>query len=145
MLMNVKNDGLKPDVYTSTAVMDGFCKVGRSNEAMELLNEAIERGVTPNVVTLIHLHNVIDIGHIPRTITFNNVIQALCGVGKIDKALLLLFLMYEHAWLDNAARGDSRLGSISRGINVRLGLLAGRSVKIGDNAQLPHVWGLFVK
>ncbi|GAY56494.1 hypothetical protein CUMW_172330 [Citrus unshiu] len=55
MLMNVKNDGLKPAVYTYTAIMDGFCKVGRSNEAMELLNEAIERGVTPNVVTLIQL------------------------------------------------------------------------------------------
>lgn len=49
------------------------------------------------------------------------------------------------AWLDSAARGDLRLGSISRGINVRLGLLAGGNLKIGDDVQLPHVWGLFVK
>lgn len=49
------------------------------------------------------------------------------------------------AWLNSAARGDLRLGSISRSINMRLGLLAGGSVKIGDDAQLPHVWGLYVK
>ncbi|KDO70295.1 hypothetical protein CISIN_1g047010mg, partial [Citrus sinensis] len=114
MLMNVKNDGLKPDVYTYTAVMDGFCKVGRSNEVMELLNEAIERGVTPNVVTLIHLHNVIDIGHIPRTITFNNVIQALCGVGKIDKALLLLFLMYEHGKIPSRTLYDTLIKKLDQ-------------------------------
>ncbi|KAL9423549.1 hypothetical protein AB3S75_035606 [Citrus x aurantiifolia] len=114
MLMNVKNDGLKPDVYTYTAVMDGFYKVGRSNEAMELLNEAIERGVTPNVVTLIHLHHVIEIGHIPWTITFNNVIQALCGVGKIDKALLLLFLMYEHGKIPSRTLYDTLIKKLDQ-------------------------------
>ncbi|KAL9421943.1 hypothetical protein AB3S75_034254 [Citrus x aurantiifolia] len=106
MLMNVKNDGLKLDVYTYTAVMDGFCKVGRSNEAMELLNEAIERGVTPNMVTLIQLLQRLEMGHIPRTITFNNVIQALCGIGKIDKALLLLFLMYKHGKIPSRTSHD---------------------------------------
>ncbi|KDO64095.1 hypothetical protein CISIN_1g011714mg [Citrus sinensis] len=55
---------------------------------------------------LIHLHHAIEMGHIPRTITFNNVIQALCGEGKIDKALLLLFLMYEHAKIPSRTSYD---------------------------------------
>lgn len=55
---------------------------------------------------LIHLHHAIEMGHIPRTITFNNVIQALCGEGKIDKALLLLFLMYEHGKIPSRTSYD---------------------------------------
>ncbi|XP_039135827.1 pentatricopeptide repeat-containing protein At3g22470, mitochondrial-like [Dioscorea cayenensis subsp. rotundata] len=35
----------------SLLVIDGFCKVGRSDEARELLDEALEMGLVPNVVT----------------------------------------------------------------------------------------------
>ncbi|KAF3658360.1 putative phytosulfokine receptor 1-like [Capsicum annuum] len=44
--LNVKKSKKKPDLYTYTAVIDGFCKVGRSNEALELLEEALEMGLT---------------------------------------------------------------------------------------------------
>ncbi|KAK6911130.1 Pentatricopeptide repeat [Dillenia turbinata] len=51
MLMKMKRSGKMLDIYSYTAVMNGFCKVGRTDEAMELINEAMERGLVPSVVT----------------------------------------------------------------------------------------------
>ncbi|XP_057972784.1 pentatricopeptide repeat-containing protein At1g62680, mitochondrial-like [Malania oleifera] len=44
---------------------------------------------------LYHLHEIIMIGHSPRTTTFNVVIQALCNVGMVKEALRVLVLMCE--------------------------------------------------
>ncbi|KAM0991728.1 hypothetical protein ACFX2I_010054 [Malus domestica] len=52
ILMRIKKKNeVKPDIYTFSAVMDGFCKVGRSDEVMELLDEAMEIGLIPDVVS----------------------------------------------------------------------------------------------
>ncbi|XVF29717.1 hypothetical protein REPUB_Repub15cG0146300 [Reevesia pubescens] len=225
---------IRPDIYSYTAVMDGFCKVGRSNEAMELLNQAQEVGLVLNVVTfntlftgynkegrpqqgfrvlklmkekncmpdsisystllsgllkwgkiraalrvykemvaigfevdgkmmstllrglcmnswkekdliqdayqvfdkmksgvsiidhsthgfvirtlsmgkkleeaLEHLQEMIRMGYIPRTITFNNVIQAFCLEGKIREALVVLVIMYENGKIPSRTSYDS--------------------------------------
>ncbi|KAL5738962.1 hypothetical protein ACOSQ2_028142 [Xanthoceras sorbifolium] len=59
MLVDIEknDDAMKPDMHTYTAVTDGFCKGGRSSEAMGLLNEAVERGLRPSVVTFNTLFN----------------------------------------------------------------------------------------
>ncbi|KAF5747676.1 pentatricopeptide repeat-containing protein [Tripterygium wilfordii] len=41
------------------------------------------------------LQHMIGLGYIPRIITFNNVIRVLCLHGKLNKALLVLVLIYE--------------------------------------------------
>ncbi|KAE8650970.1 hypothetical protein Csa_000996 [Cucumis sativus] len=56
--------------------MDGLCRVGRSDEAMELLNEAEENGLKPSVVTFNTLFN---------GFTF---IRALCRTSLKEKDVL---------------------------------------------------------
>ncbi|TYK24906.1 pentatricopeptide repeat-containing protein [Cucumis melo var. makuwa] len=57
MLTKMKKNSLIPDIYTYKVLMDGLCKVGRSDEALELPNEAEENGLKPSVVTFNTLFN----------------------------------------------------------------------------------------
>ncbi|XP_006842489.2 pentatricopeptide repeat-containing protein At1g06710, mitochondrial [Amborella trichopoda] len=52
-----QNSCEKPDIYTYTGAMDGLCKVGRSDEARELLEEAIHSGIKPNPIAYNALFN----------------------------------------------------------------------------------------
>ncbi|KAL4284334.1 hypothetical protein GQ457_16G014600 [Hibiscus cannabinus] len=48
MLMNMekKESIIRPDIYSYTTIMDDFCKVGRSDEAMELHKQALVLGTS---------------------------------------------------------------------------------------------------
>ncbi|EPS73760.1 hypothetical protein M569_00995, partial [Genlisea aurea] len=45
------------DIHTYNAVMNGLCKVGRTVEALALMDEALEMGLSPNVITYNTLFN----------------------------------------------------------------------------------------
>ena len=52
--------------------MDGFCKIGRTDEAMELLKEALEMGLKPNIVA------------------YNSLLNGYCKEGRPLKGFRLL-------------------------------------------------------
>ncbi|KAE8734046.1 Elongation factor P family protein [Hibiscus syriacus] len=53
-----------------------------------------------------HLEQMIEMGHIPRTITFKNVIQALFIEGKIGEALVVLVTMSENGKIPSRTSYD---------------------------------------
>jgi pentatricopeptide repeat domain-containing protein 1 len=42
-------EGVKPDVVTYNALMDGYCLVNQVNKALNILNTMADKGVAPNV------------------------------------------------------------------------------------------------
>jgi pentatricopeptide repeat domain-containing protein 1 len=42
-------EGVKPDVVTYNALMDGYCLVNQVNKALGILNTMTDKGVAPNV------------------------------------------------------------------------------------------------
>ncbi|KAL6191720.1 hypothetical protein ACLB2K_038110 [Fragaria x ananassa] len=68
--MNCK--GISPNVFTYSSLMDGFCKGGRSSEAMELLDLMVSKRLLPNIVT------------------YSTLLHGLCEEGKLREALEIL-------------------------------------------------------
>lgn len=50
-VFNKRRNGFVVDVKIYTALMCGWCKIGRVETAKKFLNEMVERGIEPNVVT----------------------------------------------------------------------------------------------
>ncbi|CAI0468863.1 unnamed protein product [Linum tenue] len=68
----MKTNGVEPNVFTYSSLMDGLCKNGRSKQAMELLHLMVMKRVKPN------------------TITYTTLITGLCKEGKILEAVAIL-------------------------------------------------------
>ncbi|KAF4386299.1 hypothetical protein G4B88_003516 [Cannabis sativa] len=64
--------GISPNVFTYSSLMDGFCKGGRSSEALELM------------------HKMISEGHSPNMVTYSSLIYGLCKEGKLQESLEIL-------------------------------------------------------
>ena len=71
-------EGVSPDVYLFTTVINAFCKRGRVEEGIELLAKMEEAGVVPNVVT------------------YNTVIDGLGVIGRYDEVFMLKEKMVEN-------------------------------------------------
>ncbi|KAK3212767.1 hypothetical protein Dsin_017473 [Dipteronia sinensis] len=72
--------------------------------------------------TLVHLLHMIRARCIPRTITFNNAIQAISGEGKADVALLVVLLMCEHSKIPSRTSYDILIkGAFGRRNGTRQG------------------------
>ncbi|KAG4938866.1 hypothetical protein JHK82_044604 [Glycine max] len=41
-------NGLKPDIFTFSSIIDGLCRIKRTEEAFECFTEMIEWGINPN-------------------------------------------------------------------------------------------------
>ncbi|KAI4312323.1 hypothetical protein MLD38_037143 [Melastoma candidum] len=93
-------------VVYSTCV-DGLCKEGRADEALELLGAITSKGILPNNVTyaaMIHglccqgrveealelLRVIRSKGILPNNVTYSTLIYGLCCQGKCDEARALL-------------------------------------------------------
>ncbi|CAN6715390.1 unnamed protein product [Malus baccata var. baccata] len=128
VLVNSLCKRVKPDIYTFSAVMDGFCKVGRSDEAMELLDEAMEIGLIPDVVSLNALFHgyckegrpmeglnvskkMKEMNCIPDCITYSSLLHGLLKWRKIRNAIRVYEEMVENGFeveerlMNNLVRG----------------------------------------
>ncbi|PKI60583.1 hypothetical protein CRG98_019059 [Punica granatum] len=88
------------NVVAYSTVVDGLCKEGKSLEALKLFNRMVDRGVEPNIVTLIHAMcsagqwedvevllagmNQRDVR--PYVLTFTTIVDALCKDGMFSEA-----------------------------------------------------------
>ncbi|GLT74766.1 hypothetical protein SLA2020_465440 [Shorea laevis] len=61
-----------------------------------------------------HLKMMIGTGCVPRTITFNNVIQAFCVKGKVGEALVVLVLMSENGKIPSRTSYDMLVQELNR-------------------------------
>ncbi|KAJ8446822.1 hypothetical protein Cgig2_016132 [Carnegiea gigantea] len=71
-VMNILESKGKPNLFAYNAMIDGFCKVNRIDDANELLDRMRARGLAPNIFT------------------YNIIIGSLCRRGKVDLAFKLL-------------------------------------------------------
>nr|POF06336.1 pentatricopeptide repeat-containing protein [Quercus suber] len=72
LLEEMIGKGIDPNVFTYSALMDGFCKGGHSSQAMELLEMMISKRQRPNMIT------------------YSTLIHGLCKEGKLREALEIL-------------------------------------------------------
>ncbi|KAG6410847.1 hypothetical protein SASPL_128917 [Salvia splendens] len=82
--------GVAPNVVTYNTLIDGYCKrggEGRMYKADALLKNMVEKGISPSVITIIK--EMKDQGVRPSVLTYNSLINGLCGDGKVDAALSL--------------------------------------------------------
>ncbi|KAJ8452439.1 hypothetical protein Cgig2_000028 [Carnegiea gigantea] len=70
-VMNILESKGEPDVFAYNAMIEGFCKVNRIDDANQLLNRMRARGYSPNIFT------------------YNILIGSLCSRGKLDLSLKL--------------------------------------------------------
>ncbi|KAM0994554.1 hypothetical protein EV2_010379 [Malus domestica] len=111
--------------------MDGFCKVGRSDEVMELLDEAMEIGLIPDVVSFNALFHgyckegrpmeglnvskkMKEMNCIPDCITYSSLLHGLLKWRKIRNAIRVYEEMVENGFeveerlMNNLVRGLCR-------------------------------------
>lgn len=92
-----------PDVVTYSTLIDGYCKASRMQDALEVLDSMVERGILPDVVTYttliagyckegemeeaMKLHNeMIDKGMVPDPITYLVLSHGLDKVENVQEA-----------------------------------------------------------
>jgi len=55
LLSEMSEKELTPDTVTYSTLMQGFCQVGRPQEALNLFNEMCSSGLLPNLMTYLKL------------------------------------------------------------------------------------------
>ncbi|XP_010530432.1 PREDICTED: pentatricopeptide repeat-containing protein At1g09900-like [Tarenaya hassleriana] len=73
-----------------------FCVGRRFDEAVECLERAIELGI------------------VPRTIAFNNLVQGLSGEGRIEEAINILLVMYGQGKIPSTTSYDTLIKELNR-------------------------------
>ncbi|KAF8398273.1 hypothetical protein HHK36_017200 [Tetracentron sinense] len=99
-----------PDVVTFTTIMCGILSIGRTEEALDLLNQKMpEQDLSPGVVTynavlrgLCKLSKIdeamgifngmMDDGVIANSTTYTIIIEGLCGSERIEEVMLQCYL-----------------------------------------------------
>ena len=85
---------------------------------------------------------------------FNNVIQALCGEGKVEEALLLRFLMFKHGKIPSRTSYDILIKTLDRlerftdayvvyGTALKQGVVPHRKpqhITLGKTCSINHVY-----
>ncbi|XP_075637257.1 uncharacterized protein LOC142609539 [Castanea sativa] len=139
-------DGIEVDKRIMNLLLRGLCR--RSWKEKDLLKDAHEvfekmktefYDIDPSTYCLMiqalckggkigksldNLHDMIRMGNSPGAITFNNVIRALCAVGRVDEALLVLVLMDERIIIPSRMSYNLLI----EGYNKRRWPLAARSI-----------------
>ncbi|KAF6140160.1 hypothetical protein GIB67_028966 [Kingdonia uniflora] len=72
LLIEMHASGLKPNVVTYGALIDGWCKDGMFGKAFHMFFEMIEKGLTPNLII------------------FSTMLSSLYRIGRLDDAFLIM-------------------------------------------------------
>ncbi|KAI3798484.1 hypothetical protein L1987_33761 [Smallanthus sonchifolius] len=109
----VRSESYKPNVYTYTAMISGYCEEGKVNRAEMLLTRMREQGLVPNVETyttlvsghcksgnLTRAYELINEmkkdGSPPNMCTYNAVIDGLVKKGRVQEAYKQLDIALRH-------------------------------------------------
>ncbi|XP_059072443.1 pentatricopeptide repeat-containing protein At2g06000 [Cryptomeria japonica] len=105
----------RPNVYSYTAVIRGFCKQGVLGKAQKVFNEMIECRVRPNLVTYnVLIDGFCKEGNIDEAysmfrkmkngdvVTYTSMIDGYCKAGKTNDAIMLLHELSERGMAANA-------------------------------------------
>ncbi|KAJ6873300.1 hypothetical protein NC651_032237 [Populus alba x Populus x berolinensis] len=79
--------GCTPNVYTYTSLMNGYCKIERIEEAVQLLDETLRKGrplAAQQLFRYICAH-----GHTPNIMTYGVLLDGLCKHGNLEEAFAL--------------------------------------------------------
>ncbi|KAF3456621.1 hypothetical protein FNV43_RR01275 [Rhamnella rubrinervis] len=99
LFQDMVNQDVIPDVVTYTALFDGLIKSGRVEEAKKFFNDMIDHGISPNSGQLKKasqvLNNMIECGTLPDVVTYSTILDALCKEGRTVETLHLLEAMSE--------------------------------------------------
>ncbi|KAF2309434.1 hypothetical protein GH714_002430 [Hevea brasiliensis] len=105
-------EGCEPNYIIYDALIDGFCKVGKLDEAQEVFTKMLGRGYTPSVYTysslidrlfkdkrmdlaLKVLSKMLENSCAPNVVIYTEMIDGLCKDGKTAEAYKLMLLMEE--------------------------------------------------
>lgn len=116
----MKNVGIKPNVYTYSIVIDALCRVGQITRAHDVFAEMIDAGCAPNSITFNNLMRVhVKAGRTEKvlqvynqmrrlgceadTITFNFLIETHCKDEKHEEAIKVLNSMVRKGCPPNAS------------------------------------------
>jgi pentatricopeptide repeat protein len=103
VLSEMIDSGFSPSVVTYNAIVNGFCCLGRAEEAVGVLKDMVERNLFPDVVsysTVISLFcrngelgkafqmkaEMVEKGILPDAMTYSSLIQGLCRQRKLSEA-----------------------------------------------------------
>ncbi|CAO2183311.1 unnamed protein product [Urochloa humidicola] len=108
----------KPDACSYNTIMDGLCRRGRLDEALELFSEMVGKRIAPTVVTYTTVIHWLAVeccfddalklfdemgrrGISPNLVTYSSLIDGLCKGGRSTSALELLDRMIKEKKLPN--------------------------------------------
>ncbi|RVW65319.1 Pentatricopeptide repeat-containing protein [Vitis vinifera] len=166
----MKKNGCNPNVFNYSALMNGFCKEGRLEEAKEVFDEMKSLGLKPDTVgytTLINffcragrvdeamelLKDMIENKCRADTVTFNVILGGLCREGRFEEALgMLERLPYEGVYLNKASyrivlnslcrEGELQKATQLVGLMLVMALLG--LLELGFKPE-PNSWALLVE
>ncbi|GMY32330.1 pentatricopeptide repeat-containing protein At1g06710, mitochondrial-like [Fagus crenata] len=110
--------GCEPNHIVYDALIDGFCKAGKLDDAQEVFAKMSECGYSPNVYTysslidrlfkdkrldlaLKVLSKMLENSCAPNVVIYTEMIDGLCRVGKTDEAYKLMLMMEEKGCYPN--------------------------------------------
>ncbi|CAH8339827.1 unnamed protein product [Eruca vesicaria subsp. sativa] len=152
-------DNCKPNVVIYTEMIDGLCKVGKTDEAYKLMKVMEENGCQPNVVTYTALIDGFGkIGKIetclelvermgsngvaPNYVTYKVLIGHCCQNGVLDVAYNLLEEMKQTHWPTHTAGYRKVIEGFSKEFIESLGLLD--EITKDDTAPFLSVYRLLI-
>ncbi|CAN1338563.1 Pentatricopeptide repeat-containing protein At2g16880 [Linum perenne] len=114
----MKDKNIIPSIFTYNSMIAGFCRTGKTDKAIDLLNELLGNGLFPDETTyntIIHgycwekqiekafqFHNkMVENSFKPDVFTCNILLRGLSTGGMLDKALKLF-----HTWISKGKQVD---------------------------------------
>ncbi|PKA64310.1 Pentatricopeptide repeat-containing protein [Apostasia shenzhenica] len=138
-----------PDTVTLNTIIHGFCKIGRTHEAMKILDDMMQgKFSSPDVVTFttvisglldvnnseeaLHLLNVVmpERHCSPNVVTYNAVLCGLFKLGKVDESMEIL-----HKMLRRGIKADCMTHTI-----IIEGLLRAGCIELAQKFWDEHIW-----
>ncbi|CAN6883836.1 pentatricopeptide repeat-containing protein At1g06710, mitochondrial isoform X1 [Brassica napus] len=152
-------DSCKPNVVIYTEMIDGLCKVGKTDEAYKLMKVMEENGCQPNVVTYTALIDGFGVigkietclellermgskGVAPNYVTYRVLIGHCCQHGVLDVAYKLLEEMKQTHWPTHASGYRKVIEGFSKEFIESLGLLD--EIAKDDTAPFVSVYRLLI-
>ncbi|KAF3443284.1 hypothetical protein FNV43_RR12966 [Rhamnella rubrinervis] len=148
--------GCDPNAVTYLTLINGLCNDGRVDDALDMLEEMIEKGIEPTVYTytvpitsLCGVGRVLDAvelfgsmkkrgcnpndGFIPNTVTFNALINELCVERRLNTALKIFHWLEGHGALVNSQTCNEIKGLCSIGDISKAMVLFDKMLKAGPS------------
>ncbi|KAA8529205.1 hypothetical protein F0562_033996 [Nyssa sinensis] len=149
-----------PNVVIYTVMIDGLCKVGKTDEAYKLMLMMEEKGCHPNVVTYTAMidgfwkagkvDKCLELfrqmgarGCAPNYVTYRVLINHCCAAGLLDEAHQLLEEMKQTYWPRHMASYRKVIEGFNREFMVNLGLL--EEISENDSAPIVPVYRILIE